>query len=164
MNRFLVRFAQLFGVLALLVALAACQSANLPSSDPASADQVRSEVAQACADHIAAINRQDGYAFVAFFTETAVESPSDGSQAVGREAIRENVSNFLAAGEAFIDLVNQEILPLGAGYAYQRADVTMRLNGAVVQQGIITRLWTKAPDGWKIARDTWTSVPRAGGN
>ena len=119
---------------------------------------------RASADHIAAINRQDLDAFVAFFTENAVESPADGSQAAGRDAIRANVRNFLAAGEASIDLVNQEILPLSDDFAYQRAGVTMRLNGAVVQQGIITRLWTETPDGWKIARDTWTSGPTTGGN
>jgi uncharacterized protein (TIGR02246 family) len=121
----------------------------------------RIAVMRASADHIAAINRQDADAFVDFFTATAVESPSDGSQAVGRAAIRANVNNFLAAGEASIDLVPQEIRPLGDGFAYQRAGVTMRLDGAVVQQGIITRLWTETPDGWKITRDTWTSAPVA---
>lgn len=151
-----------FFLLSLVVALAACQSANLPSSGPASADRVRAAVAQASADHIAAINRQDLDAFVAFFTETAVESPSDGSQAVGRDAIRANVRGFLAAGEALIELDAQEILPLSDRFAYQRADVTMRLDGAVVQQGVITRLWTQTPDGWKIARDTWTTRRSAG--
>ena len=124
---------------------------------------VRVGVMRASESHIAAINRQDADAFVDFFTATAVESPSDGSQAVGREAIRENVSNFLAAGEASIELVPQETAPLGDGFAYQRAGVTMRLDGAVVQQGIITRIWRHTPDGWKIARDTWTSAPVSGG-
>ena len=125
------------------------------------AHPVHVAVTRASADHIAAINRQDADAFVDFFTETAVESPSDGSEAVGRDAIRENVTNFLAAGEASIELASQEVLPLGDGFAYQRAAVTMRLDGAVVQQGIITRLWAETPGGWKIARDTWTSRPSA---
>ncbi len=124
---------------------------------------VRIAVMQASEDHIAALNRQDTDAFVDFFTATAVESPSDGTQAVGREAIRENVSNFLAAGEASVELVPQEIQPMGDGYAYQRAGVTMRLDGAVVQQGIISRVWVETDDGWKIARDTWTSAPVSGG-
>lgn len=147
----------------LAIALAACQTPMGTASGPdvAAASQVRADIAQASADHIAAINRQDGEAFVSYFTETAVESPSDGSQAVGREAIRANVTNFLRAGEAAIELVPQEILPLGDGFAYERANVTMRLDGAVVQQGVITRLWTQTPDGWKITRDTWTSAPTA---
>ena len=124
-----------------------------PTFEVARDNLARIAVMRASADHIAAINRQDADAFVDFFTETAVESPSDGSQAAGREAIRTNVSNFLAAGKASIDLVNQEIQPMGDGFAYQRGDVTMRLDGAVVQQGIITRLWVETPEGWKIARD-----------
>ena len=124
---------------------------------------VRIAVMRASADHIATLNRQDLDAFVDFFTASAVESPSDGTQAVGREAIRENVSNFLAAGEASVELVPQEIQPMGDDFAYQRAGVTMRLDGAVVQQGIISRIWVETPDGWKVARDTWTSAPVSGG-
>jgi uncharacterized protein (TIGR02246 family) len=123
----------------------------------------RIAVMRASADHVAAINSQDTDAFVAFFTSSAVESPADGSQAIGREAIRANVANFLAAGEASVELEPQEIQPLGDGYAYQRAGVTMRLDGAIVQQGIISRIWTETPGGWKIARDTWTSAPTSSG-
>ncbi|MEP0547224.1 MAG: tetratricopeptide repeat protein [Rhodothermales bacterium] len=134
-----------------------------PEFTNARAMLVRIAVMQASEDHIAALNRQDTDAFVDFFTASAVESPSDGSQAVGREAIRENVANFLAAGEASVELVPQEIQPMGDGYAYQRAGVTMRLDGAVVQQGIISRVWVETDDGWKIARDTWTSAPVSAG-
>ena len=35
--------------------------------------------------------------------------------------------------------------------------------GAVVTQGIISRVWVETPDGWKIARDTWTSAPSPSG-
>lgn len=106
----------------------------------------------------AAYDRQDIDAAVTFFTDNVVISPAGGPQIVGQEALREALAAFFAAGQVSIEADIQEIRPLDDA-AYVRVATTTRIDGAVVNRDIDTALWTETPEGWKVARDTWTSAP-----
>jgi uncharacterized protein (TIGR02246 family) len=119
----------------------------------------RIAVMRAAEAQLATFNRQDVDAFVASFTANAVLSLPDGSQLIGRDAIREAIVAYFASGQMTAEADWQEVRPIGDGTAYTRAATTTRMDGAVVDRGIDTSLWVETPEGWKIARDIWTSAP-----
>ena len=63
-------------------------------------------------------------------------------------------------GEVTMEADIQEIRPMDDA-AYVRVASTTRIDGAVVNRDIDTALWVETPDGWKVARDTWTSAPES---
>ncbi|MGI9188608.1 MAG: DUF4440 domain-containing protein [Longimicrobiaceae bacterium] len=121
----------------------------------------RIAIMRAYGAHHAAINSQDAAAAAATYTATVVMSPPDGSQIVGREAVQKLLDGYYDAGRVTVEGETQEIQPMGDDFAYQRTALTARIDGAVAEQGINSYIWVKTPDGWKIARDTWTSKPQA---
>jgi len=108
---------------------------------------------------VAAINDGDLDAYLDFYTANAVMSMPNGSELVGREAIREGTAPLFDSG-ASIAFDTKENTPMGDGFVYQRGALTTEING-VTEQGIATHIWAKTADGWKIARDIWTSAPVA---
>ncbi|MDX1418724.1 MAG: tetratricopeptide repeat protein [Rubricoccaceae bacterium] len=134
-----------------------------PTFDVARANLTRVAIMRATEAHHAGINSQDADTAAETYTAGAVLSPPDGSQIVGHDAIRELLDGYYAAGNIQVGGEMQEIMPMGDDYAYSRAALTVRVDGAVAEQGINSYIWVKTADGWKVARDTWTSAPLPGG-
>ena len=122
----------------------------------------RIAIMRATDDFVAAINNGDLDAYMDFYTANAVMSMPNGSEFVGRDAIREGIAPLFdsATGGVSIEFDTKENTPMGDDFVYQRGALTTEINGAT-EQGIATHIWAETADGWKIARDIWTSVPVA---
>lgn len=119
----------------------------------------RIAIMRAYAAEVAAYNRNDPDALAGFFTENAVVSPPGRSQVIGRDAIREVVSTMFASSRMTAEAETQEIIPMGDGFAYQRALSTERSSDGEEYRSIETMIWVETPEGWKISRYSWTPAP-----
>jgi ketosteroid isomerase-like protein len=124
---------------------------------------VRIAVMRAYRAHQAGINSQNPDTAAETYSANVVMSPPDGSQIVGREAVRDLLQGYYDAGRIEVGGEMQEIQPMGDDFAYSRAALTVHVDGVVAERGINSYIWAKTPDGWKVARDTWTSAPASGG-
>ena len=114
---------------------------------------------QASEAQLAAANRQDVAATAAFYTLDAVISLSNGSQIVGAPAIREALDGMFAAGRVSATWESQQLTPMGADHVYHRLVQTVQIGGGAPAREIVTLIWTRTPDGWKIASDAGISMP-----
>jgi ketosteroid isomerase-like protein len=119
---------------------------------------VRIAIMRATDGFVAAVNNGDLDAYMDFYTANAVMSMPNGTELVGRDAIREAIGALFASGPISIESETQENVPMGDEHVYQRTALTTHI-GNVTEQGSATHIWAKTDDGWKITRDTWTSAP-----
>jgi uncharacterized protein (TIGR02246 family) len=117
--------------------------------------------------HIAALNRGDADAWVALFSEDAVQMPPNEPANVGGDAIRRWTQAFLNQFSTQFSLSVEE-LRMASDWAFERGAYTIILRprgGEALQDlGKYITIYQRQPDGsWKMARDIWNSNRRSPG-
>jgi uncharacterized protein (TIGR02246 family) len=151
-------------VLALTLALAACQPA--PQQEAAPAPPTQAEVAAAINEvrgaYNTALNAGDAAAVAALFTDDAVSMPPNAPAAMGKEAIQANLQSRFEQATFEVTITQAEAVGMGE-WAYGRgtytAKITPKAGGAAIEDnGKYLNVLAHQPDGsWKIARHIWNS-------
>lgn len=125
----------------------------------------RIAIMRAFQGYVAASNGNDPEAYLAYYVPTAVWSGPSGTERTGVAAQRTAIGTSMTQPHRD-EYETIEIVPVGENHAYHRAHYRSYEGERLVTDGINSLLWVKTPDGWKIARDTWTSsvAPRPAGN
>jgi uncharacterized protein (TIGR02246 family) len=112
--------------------------------------------------HVAAVNAGDAEAWVAQFTDDAVQMPPNAPANVGRTMIGSWSRAFLDQFRLQFSLAVDEVRVLGE-WAFERGDYTISLNpkagGPTMQDiGKYITIYQRKPGGaWRMARDIWNS-------
>jgi uncharacterized protein (TIGR02246 family) len=151
-------------VLALTLALAACQPAPQKEVAPAPPSQadIEAAIGKVRAAYVAAENAGDAAALAALFTDDAVLMPPDAPAASGKEAIQ---SYFQSRNDEFtfeLAVTKAEVVAAG-DWAFSRGTYTLKATpkpkGKTIEDsGKYLNILAHQPDGsWKIARHIWNS-------
>jgi uncharacterized protein (TIGR02246 family) len=111
--------------------------------------------------HVTALNRGDADAWVAAFSEDAVQMPPNEPANTGGDAIRSWTQAFLNQFSTQFSLSVEE-LRMAIDWAFERGTYTILLSpggGEAMQDvGKYITIYQRQPDGsWKMARDIWNS-------
>ena len=103
-----------------------------PTFEVARTNLVRIGIMRVTDAFVAAINAGDLDAYTDFYAANAVMMMPNGSELIGREAIREVASGLFASGPISIEFDTKENTPMGDDYVYQRGALTIEINGAAI--------------------------------
>lgn len=144
----------------LTAALTGCASTSCCAVSPTN------DTASAKAAHHAyndAINANDLDAVLDRMTDDVVFLPPNGPRVVGKDAVREWATPYMAAYTVHWDKTELEFLMLGNGwafeqYAYVEHDIAKDGSAPLQDTGKGAILWKLESDGqWRVARDIWCS-------
>ncbi len=103
-----------------------------------------------------AVAAGDADAIAALYTESAIILPPGSPPIQGRAAIREYMAGLVAAGVDGVDIETVEVVRFD-DVAIERADITVRVGGQVVEHGKSLVVWRLVGDEWLYVRDMWSS-------
>ena len=112
--------------------------------------------------HVAALNAGDAQAWVAQFTDDAVQMPPNAPENVGRSKIASWSRAFLDQFRVHFALAVDEVRVLGE-WAFERGSysisLTSKAGGQPMQDiGKYLTIYQRKPGGaWRMARDIWNS-------
>lgn len=113
----------------------------------------------------AALAAGDAAAFVQrAYTQDATILPPGAPAMSGRPALQEFWSGAIQEmGVTGVDLVTDEVVPLGPGRAYEVGHVTIRTGEGEAHAKYLV-VWRRGDDGlWRIEVDAWNETPAPGG-
>jgi uncharacterized protein (TIGR02246 family) len=129
---------------------------GMPASELQALDRLRDA-------HVAALNAGDVDAWVACFTDDAVQMPPNFPANVGSDSIRGWSGGMLGAFQADFSLSPDEVEAAGEEWVFERGTYTITLTPkaggeAIEEVGKYITLYQRQRDGsWLMARDIWNS-------
>ena len=127
-----------------------------PAFDPDRVGLVRVGVAKSNARFGQAVAAGDADAIAALYTSNALIMPPDSPPIRGRDAIRDYFAGLLDAGVDGVDIETVELVRFD-DTAVERAELTIRAGGEVVDRGKSLVVWGLMDGEWLFVRDMWSS-------
>jgi uncharacterized protein (TIGR02246 family) len=144
--------------LALFATVGLLVLACTPTKQAANPDEIR----QRYDAYNAAYGANNAAAIAAFYVDSAIQLPNDGSIIAGRPAIRDTISSFLQQNSFAWDRVSPPTIQIAGDLAatYSSFDehwVSKATRDTTRESGYWLVVWERQPDGvWMISKEMWT--------
>lgn len=138
----------------ILYAVAALTCFSMPlSSNAEDTPMIRTAIDEANAQLEALQKQGQGAKMGEMYTQDAILLPAGGARTEGREAIAAYWAERIGPGLADIQLVTEDLVPLGGDLAYEIGRYEARPKDAAPVSGQYVVLWKRVDDAWKLHVD-----------